>query len=199
MENIFDMITPGIPDDRFIRDKVPMTKEEVRMISMCKLRLKNNSIIYDIGSGTGSISIEAALLSPTIKVFSIECNKDAVILTKENVRKFNVDNVQVIEACAPDGLTGLPVATHAFIGGTKGNMEKILQSLYGMNPHMRIVLNTVTLESLCDFQNLAKRFPMSNIDTVVVNISRAVKTGNYNMLNAGNPVFVCSFDFTDGN
>ncbi len=199
MDKISEMITPGIPDDRFTRDKVPMTKEEVRMISLCKLRLGKKSVLYDIGSGTGSISVEAALLSPSIKVFSIECNEDAVLLTKKNVEKFGAENVQVIEGCAPDGLKGLPAATHAFIGGTKGNMEKILQFLYEINPHMRIVLNTVTLESLCEIQNLAKKIPVANMDTVIVNISKAVKTGNYTMMNAGNPVFVCSFDFTDGN
>lgn len=188
-------ITPGIADDEFIRDKVPMTKEEVREISICKLHLTGDATIYDIGSGTGSIAIEMACLSKDIRVFAIETNEEAVKLINDNKVKFAADNVEVVQAMAPDGMDELPAPTHAFIGGTKGNLKEILEILYKKNSSMRVVMNAVSLETISEMQEVIKTFPVENVDISQISVSKAKVLGNYNMMQANNPVYVFAFDF----
>lgn len=194
-EELKTFITPGIADDEFIRDKVPMTKEEVREISICKLHLTGDATVYDIGSGTGSIAIEMARLSKDIKVFAIETNEEAVKLINENKMRFKTDNVEVVQAMAPEGMEALPVPTHAFIGGTKGNLKEILYLLYKKNPSMRVVMNAVSLETISEMQEAVKTFSVENVDISQISVSKAKTLGNYNMMQANNPVYVFAFDF----
>ncbi len=186
----------SIPDSEFIRGKVPMTKEEVRAVSIGKLRLCRNSVLWDIGSGTGSVSVEAAMQDSSIKVYSIECNEEALSLTKSNVEKFGIKNATPVSAMAPDGLDGLPVATHAFIGGSRGNMEAILEKLFQVNPGMRVVINAVCLETVCSIQSALKKIGVEDYDVVQLNVSRANKVAGIHMMNSCNPVYVFSFDFS---
>jgi precorrin-6Y C5,15-methyltransferase (decarboxylating) CbiT subunit len=97
----WDFATPGIPDRFFERNSVPMTKEEVRTVTLSKARIKADSIIYDIGAGTGSITVEAALLAADGRVYSIEKRSDALALVRENITKFGLTNVEVVEGEAP--------------------------------------------------------------------------------------------------
>lgn len=189
------IITPGISDKEFIRDDVPMTKEEVREISICKLKLSKNSVLYDIGSGTGSIAIEAAKLANSIKVFAIEINPIAINLIKDNIKKFKTKNIQIIEGLAPDSIKKTTIPTHAFIGGTKGKLMNIINFLYKQNPYMRIVMNAISLESISEMTNAIKKFPIIDDEIIQVGISKANKIGNYNLMNANNPVFIFSFTF----
>lgn len=192
MEN---KITHGIRDEEFIRGEVPMTKEEVREISICKLGLSADSILYDVGSGTGSIAIESACIAESIEVFAIETNPDAVELIKKNKEKFNAQNIQIIHGFAPDAFEKLPSPTHAFIGGTKGNLKQILGALNKKNPSMKIVMNAVSLESLSEMTEAIKEFPVTGDEVIQVAISKAKKNGNYHMMQAANPVFIFSFNF----
>lgn len=150
--------TAGMADEVFLRDKVPMTKREVRNASLSHLQLSSNSVVYDIGSGTGSVSIEMALRAAQGKVYAIEKNPAAVALLQENKKKFAVDHLEIIEGTAPEALEALPVPTHAFIGGSAGNLKEILELLLRKNPNIRVVLNTVTVETLAEaascFKNL---------------------------------------------
>lgn len=188
-------LTPGIPDDDFIRGKVPMTKEEVRTVSISKLRLEKDSVLFDIGCGTGSVSVESGRLSEEISVFAFDCNEEAVSLVKKNAAKFNCSNIKVIHAIAPDGFTELPAPTHAFIGGSSGALKDILHSLYKKNPSMRIVINAVSLETICQAQKLVKEIPVRNLEIVQLGVSKAEMIGKHTMLKAGNPVIIFSFDF----
>lgn len=192
-------ITPGISDDEFIRDKVPMTKEEVRAISISKLHLKSDSVIYDVGAGTGSVSIECALLSEQIQVYAIETNPTAVELIKRNVEKFDCGNVEVIEALAPAGFVKLPAPTHAFIGGSKGNLKEILSELRSKNNKMRVVMNAVSLESVCEMQALLAEYErlelIKDAEILQVAVSKANQLGSYHLMQANNPVFVFAFSF----
>ena len=190
-------ITPGIPDSLFIRGKVPMTKQEIRVISLCRLHLSKDSVLYDIGSGTGSIAIEAASLSASLKVIAIESEAQALALIKENLKHFSIpqDSVQVIEALAPDGFESLPPPTHAFIGGTRGRLKEILQALYKKNPETRVVITAVTIESIAKIQEVLKEFSVKNLEISQVSVSRAEECGSYHILKAQNPVFITSFDF----
>lgn len=190
-------LTHGISDGEFIRDKVPMTKEEVREISICKLKLHQGAVVFDIGSGTGSIAMEMAGLSPDIQVYAIEQKKEAVSLTQQNKEKFQLENVTVIEAKAPEGLQDLPKATHAFIGGSGGNLKEILQALYEMNPKMRVVINAISMETICEIKEIRTLYPIENEEIVQMQVSRAKEVGKYHLMQAENPVWICAFKFRE--
>lgn len=190
-------ITHGMADEEFIRDKIPMTKEEVREISICKLKLHENAIVYDVGSGTGSIAVEIAKLSDSVRVCAIEQKEEAVSLIERNIEKFHLENISVVAAKAPERFAQLPMPTHAFIGGSGGNMKEILAALYEKNPHMRIVINAITMETICEMKELLSQFAITGEEFVQVQISRARKAGNYHLMQSENPVWICSFDFTN--
>lgn len=191
-------LTHGKADSEFIRDKVPMTKEEVREVSICKLRLTDKALVYDIGSGTGSIAMEMAGLSPDLKVYAIERKPEAVALIKKNKEKFKLDNIEVIEAEAPEGIDELPKPTHVFIGGSGGNLNEILNTLYSKNDSMRIVITAVSLETIAQIKDILSAYPIANEDIVELQVNRSKVIGKYHMMQAENPVWICSFDFREG-
>ena len=190
-------LTPGYPDDVFIRGQVPMTKEEVRSVSICKLHLTEDAVVYDIGSGTGSVSVEIAALSPRVQVYAMEVNGEAVSLLEENCKQFDLHNVRCIRTKAPDGLEDLPVATHAFIGGSKGNLREILWTLYRKNNHMRIVVNAVSMETICQMQELLKELPVEQDEILQLSVTKTKQLGGYHMLQAANPVYIYAFTFVE--
>ena len=188
-------LTHGISDKEFIRDKVPMTKEEIRDVSICKLKLHQSAVVFDIGSGTGSIAMEMAGLSPDIQVYAIEQKKEAISLILQNKEKSQLDNVTVIEAKAPEGLQNLPIASHAFIGGSGGNLKEILQVVYEKNPYMRIVINAISMETICEIKEVLKLYRVKNEDIVQMQVNRLNEVGKYHLMQAENPVWICAFDF----
>lgn len=188
-------LTHGRKDGEFIRDKVPMTKEEVREVSICKLKLYEGAVVYDIGSGTGSVAAEIAGLSDEIKVFAVEYKEEAVSLIAQNKEKFGLDNIEIVSGKAPDGLEELPVPTHAFIGGSSGRMKEILSALYQKNSQMRVVINAISMETICEIKEVLSAFPIQNEDVVQIQASRAKRVGTYHLMQAENPVWICSFDF----
>ena len=191
-------LTHGVADGQFIRDRVPMTKEEIREVSICKLRLKEKAVVYDIGSGTGSIAIEIAGISDDIQVYAVEQKHEAVLLIEKNKKKFELQNVTVVESRAPEGLTELPMATHAFIGGSGGRLKEILVSLRQMNPDMRVVVNAVSMETICEMREILSMDDMIKEEEIVqLQVSRAKKAGNYHLMQSENPVWICAFDFCD--
>lgn len=185
-------------DMEFIRGNIPMTKEEVREIVICKLRLYTEAVVYDIGSGTGSIAVEIAELSDTIQVFAIEKKEEAVLLIKKNQEKFQLENLEIVFAKAPEGFLGLPVPTHAFIGGSGGEMKEILSALYRLNPRMRVVINAVSIETICEIKEVLQQYPIEREEVVQVQISRARNAGVYHLMQAENPVWICAFYFREG-
>ena len=190
------MLTHGKADGEFIRDNVPMTKEEVREVSICKLKLYEGAVVYDIGSGTGSIAVEIAGLSNEIKVFAVEYKEEAISLITQNKEKFELNNIEIVSGKAPDALENLPVPTHAFIGGSGGKMKEILSALYQKNPHMRVVINAISMETICEIKEVLSTFSIQNADVVQMQVSRAKCVGAYHLMQAENPVWICSFDFS---
>lgn len=188
-------LTPGIADEEFIRGKVPMTKKEIREVSICKLRLYPGAVVYDIGSGTGSVAVEMADMSPDIEVFALEQKPEAVELIEKNKEKFHLDNITVIRTKAPEGLMKLKKPTHAFIGGSSGNMKEIIETLHQINPGMRIVINAVSIETLCEIKELLSSYPVYDTEFVQLQVSRVKELGVYHMMQAENPIFVCAFNF----
>lgn len=188
-----ETVTYGIADEAFLRDKVPMTKEEIRSIVLSKLCLHADSVVYDIGAGTGSVAVEAARILTEGSVYAIEKNADALSLLEKNRKKFAVDNMQIIAGRAPEALKELPMPTHAFIGGSSGDMREILKVLFSKNPQMRIVVTAVSLETIAETTRLLKEFTLTETETVSVTVAKAKELGNYHLMMGQNPVFIFSF------
>ena len=193
-----ERLTHGRADICFLRDaKTPMTKEEVREVSICKLHLTQNAVVYDIGSGTGSVAIEIAGVPGGVQVYAIERKPEAVELLRKNQEQFHMDNIQIIEAPAPEGLEELPVPTHAFIGGSSGRLLDILQTLYRKNPHMRIVINAISMETIAELREVMETFPVEDGEILQMQVNRVKKLGSYHLPQAENPVWICSFTFRE--
>ena len=192
-------VTCGMRDEEFLRDKVPMTKEEIRALSICKLHLQEDSVCYDIGSGTGSIAIEIAKRSGQIQVYAIEKKPLALELIQKNIEKFALPNIQVIAGEAPDCLKTEERSehpTHAFIGGSSGRLKEILDVLYKKNHEMRIVINCISLETIRELTLLETDSRITDLEIIQVQVSRAKTVGGYHLMQGENPIYICSFDFT---
>lgn len=183
-------IVKTLCDDEIIRGNVPMTKEEIRALSMRKLSLSKGAVFYDIGSGTGSISLEAALLDESISVYSVEKNEEAIELLRKNIEKFNVSNIEIISGLAPDAMKELPAPSHVFIGGSSGNIKEIIDTVYQKNSKARIVINTVTAETFAQVMDLINEYPDIEPDIIMVSVSRFKKVGRYHLADALNPVYI---------
>lgn len=181
---------PGIPDDLFIQGPVPMTKEEVRVVSLSKLAIKTDSIVYDIGAGTGSVTVEAALLAKAGRVYAIERHPAALDLIKQNIDKFGVDNARLVAGEAPECLKGLPAPDRIFIGGGGGKLGEIIAYASGILPkHGRLVLNTVTVESMYQGISLLEAGGFA-VGAVTLWHSRLKKAGKVHLWQSLNPVTV---------
>ncbi len=187
------VVTHGIPDDRFLRAKTPMTKEEVRTISVAKLQLREDSVIYDVGAGTGSVSVEMALAVPGGHVYAIEKKPEAVELLKKNKIHFGADNLTVVEGTAPEALESLPAPTHAFIGGSSGNLREIAALLLAKNPAIRIVVNAITLETVQETLEVMREFSVTDTEIVSLSVARSREVGAYHMMTGQNPVYIFTF------
>jgi len=186
-------ILPVISDDEMIRGKVPMTKENIRHLSVIKLGLTAGSTVYDIGSGTGSVACEIAAQSSSIKVFAIEKKEEACSLIAQNAAKFGLSNIQIINGTAPEAMAGLEAPTHAFIGGSSGELREILTALCDMKSAVRVVVNAVSLETMAEIQAVLKDFRVSDLSIEQVSVSRARELGSYHLMNAENPVLIAAF------
>lgn len=191
------IVSPGVPDETFVRGKVPMTKEEVRILSIAKLRLFQDSVVYDVGAGTGSVAVECARLCTAGTVYAIEKNPEGIALIRENSRKLRVSNVVPVEGSAPEAMEDLPAPTHAFIGGSSGNMREILETLRRKNPNVRVVINTIALESISEVMKLLPEIGAGNADIVQACIAKSRVLGRYHMMGALNPVYIISFGGTE--
>ena len=203
------ILTPGIDDEIFSRTKVPMTKNEVRVLSISRLELTKNAVVYDVGSGTGSVSIECARLSPDIFVFAIEQKEEAANLTKENAVRLGLsDQILVINKKAPEGFEELPTPTHVFIGGSSGALSDILSAIQKKlivkentkgktdkaSKGVRVVINAVSLETIAQITKLIQTYPVKHVQLTQIQASRAHKLVSYNLMQAQNPVLIASFN-----
>lgn len=185
--------TGGIPDELFVRGQVPMTKAEVRAVTMAKARLTENMIIWDIGAGTGSISVEAALTAVHGQVHAVEKESDAVELIKENIKLFDAENVMVYHGTAPEALLELPLPDRVFIGGSGGNFEEIMSLVNKkLKPGGRVIVNAIVLETLMNAVELMKSLSFNDIDVTQVSISKTTELGRLHMFKSHNPVFIIS-------
>ena len=186
-------VLPVISDDEMIRGKVPMTKENIRHLSVIRLGLTEGARVYDIGSGTGSVACEIAAQSESIKVYAIEKKEEACSLIEQNAAKFGLSNIKVIHGMAPEALEGLEAPTHAFIGGSSGELNEILTALSGAGRSVRVVINAVSLETIAEIQSVLKNYVIEDLSVEQVSVSRTRELGSYHLMTAENPVMIAAF------
>ncbi len=183
-------VVHGLPDESFLRGKAPMTKQEVRSISISKLAPGRNDVIYDIGAGTGSCSIELALQAPQGKVYAFEKAEDALELLALNKERFNVTNLEIIAGDAAVEVDEMPAADSVFIGGSGGNMHIILDKIYTKNPVCKVVMNAITLETVAEVVEYYKKREDFELDIINVSIAANKIVGRYNMMMGQNPIYI---------
>ena len=190
---------PGLPDDAFQRgEAVPMTKREIRCCALSHLALTSEAVCWDVGAGTGSVSIEMALLARKGRVYAVEKNENALALLAENRKKFHVSNLEIVPGRAPEACRELPVPTHVFIGGSTGSLRDIVALVLEKNPNVRLVLTAVTLESVAEMERLIKEFDFTDADITCLNVSRARELGAYHLMTAQNPVYLFTLQRREG-
>ncbi|QOR36733.1 precorrin-6Y C5,15-methyltransferase (decarboxylating) subunit CbiT [Clostridium sp. 'deep sea'] len=183
----------GLKDDLFIRGEVPMTKAEVRAITLSKLQLMPHNTVVDIGAGSGSVTVECALNCPKGMVYAIEKSEKALPIIKQNIAKFKLQNVEIIEGKAPVDLPIITNLTSAFIGGSGGQLDNIFSWLAtNLIAQGIVVANCITLENAVKIINLLKQYQYKNIEIVQASIAKGKSLANLTMMIANNPVYIIS-------
>ncbi|MDD6039234.1 MAG: precorrin-6Y C5,15-methyltransferase (decarboxylating) subunit CbiT, partial [bacterium] len=171
-------------------EKIPMTKEEVRALILSKLQLQETSIVYDIGAGTGGVTMDLAHYVTDGSVYAIERNERALSLLERNVKHFGAESVHIISGMAPEVLEHLPAPTHVFIGGSAGRLAEIVECLYQKNSAVRIVIAAVTLETIAEVTRLVQEGVIEDPQICQVSVARAKTAGSYHLMSAENPVYL---------
>jgi precorrin-6Y C5,15-methyltransferase (decarboxylating) len=184
--------TPGIPDELWIRGEVPMTKEEVRAVSLAKLRLMTGHTVYDIGAGTGSVAVECALRCREGTVFAVEKDIRACALISQNAIRFGSFNLQVVTGEAPDVLAGLPDPDRIFIGGSGGKLLPLLAHLVRRSRPARAVINAVTIETCHEALTGLAEYGFEQIEVVNLSVAQGKLTGGKHLMRALNPIYIIS-------
>ena len=181
--------TPGLPDDAFIRGAVPMTKQEVRAAALAKLAVTPTDTLWDVGAGTGSVSVELARTAPAGQVYAVECDPEACALIQQNREKFSAYNLTLIEGKAPEALDMLPAPDAVFIGGTKGNMDAVIDAVLHKNPVARLCVAAIALETLSAAVAALTAHGLA-AEVTQITVSRTKTAGSLHLLMANNPVFL---------
>lgn len=182
----------GIPDELFIRGDVPMTKQEVRAVALAKLRLTATDTVWDVGAGTGSVSIEAALIARAGSVWAVERNATGVRLIRENADAFGCGNVHAVPGIAPEALAKLPVPDAVFVGGSAGELPSIVEAALEKNSQVRLCVPCVTVETLTEACALLSGSRFKGFEACQVSAARAEAVGSHHLMKAQNPVFLVS-------
>ena len=188
----------GLDDTEFLRGDegkpIPMTKQEIRAVAVSRLHIQPAFCVYDVGAGTGSVTVEASLLARGGRVFAVEKNPKAVEQLRRNLKHFSLTNVEVIEGTAPDALSDLPAPDAVFIGGSSGNIGEIVRLCLAKNPQVRIVATAITLETVAQLLEAARGLPEVSLEISQISAARARALGKeqqMHLMMGQNPVFVC--------
>lgn len=180
---------PGLPDEAFERGDVPMTKQEVRAAVLAKLAVRPEDILWDVGAGTGSVSVELALAAPQGRVYAVECRPDGCALIKANREKFRTRNLVLVEGLAPAALSDLPAPDAVFIGGSKGSLAAIVDAALDKNPDARICVSAIALETL-SAAVAALTAKGRTVQVSQIAVSRAKAVGGLHLMMAQNPIYL---------
>lgn len=180
---------PGLPDEAFERGDVPMTKQEVRAAVLAKLAVRPGDILWDVGAGTGSVSVELALAAPRGRVYAVECRPEGCALIKANREKFRTRNLVLVEGLAPAALSDLPAPDAVFIGGSKGSLAAIVDAALDKNPDARICVSAIALETL-SAAVAALTAKGRTVQVSQIAVSRAKAVGGLHLMMAQNPIYL---------
>lgn len=180
---------PGLPDEAFERGDVPMTKQEVRAAVLAKLAVRPEDILWDVGAGTGSVSVELALAAPRGRVYAVECRPEGYALIKANREKFRTRNLVLVEGLAPAALSDLPAPDAVFIGGSKGSLATIVDAALDKNPDARICVSAIALETL-SAAVAALTAKGRTVQVSQIAVSRAKAVGGLHLMMAQNPIYL---------
>lgn len=180
---------PGLPDEAFERGDVPMTKQEVRAAVLAKLAVRPEDILWDVGAGTGSVSVELALAAPRGRAYAVECRPEGCALIKANREKFRTRNLVLVEGLAPAALSDLPAPDAVFIGGSKGSLAAIVDAALDKNPDARICVSAIALESL-SAAVAALTAKGRTVQVSQIAVSRAKAVGGLHLMMAQNPIYL---------
>lgn len=180
----------GLDDRAFVRGNVPMTKQEIRCVAISKLKPQPDDIIYDVGAGTGSCSIELAMQVPWGHVYALEMNTEALQVLQQNKEKFAVQSLTIVPGDAAETIHDLPVPQRAFIGGTKGRTESILTSIYQKNPRCIVVITAITVETLAAVTAYYAQQQVYTLEITQIGIAKSKEIGSYHMMMGQNPIYI---------
>lgn len=167
-----------------------MTKEEVRTVALAKARLPLDGVVWDVGAGTGSLSVEAALRCRQGRVFAIERDAQAQALLAANARRFGADNVELVAGEAPEALIGLPAPDRVFLGGSGGHLDSILRAVRErLRPEGRVVLLAVSLRTQGRACRLLEELGF-RWEAVLLQVARSRLLGGQQLWQGLNPVTV---------
>ena len=183
---------PALTDADFLRGRTPMTKEEIRILTLSKLRLQPHHTVWDVGAGTGSVSAECCLAANEGRVYAIERKSEAVELLQANKARLNLTNLHIVEGPAPEALSDLPAPDRVFLGGTGGSMEAILRAALEKNPAVRAVITAVTIETIAEAMRCFAALGFTDTDAVQIAATRTRPAGRRHLMDAQNPVWIVS-------
>ena len=182
-------LTPGIADGMFIRGDVPMTKQTVRAAILSELQVREQDTVWDVGAGTGSVSIELAMKARGGRVYAVERDRDGCILIRKNREKFGMWNLVPVDGPAPEALEELPAPDRVFVGGSGGSLKQIIAAALQKNEKARICVSAIVLETM---QEAVQVMTEEGLDVQIrqVAVSAARKLGSKHMMTAENPIFI---------
>ena len=182
---------PAIPDEAFQRGEVPMTKQEIRVFVMAQAMIKPTDIIWDVGAGTGSLSIESALRADEGQVYAMDGNAEACELVRLNAAQFGVRNITVIHEKAPLAMEGLPEPDVVFVGGSGGNLRRILlESAEKLRPGGRLITTAVVVETLCETLRFAAELKNFQVESCGLQVTRIQPIAKRHMFRALNSIYI---------
>jgi precorrin-6Y C5,15-methyltransferase (decarboxylating) len=186
------LVSCGLPDELFSRGRTAMTKRETRSVVLAKLQLNNGDIVYDVGAGTGSVSVEAALLNKSGQIYALERDEDACALIRENALKLGAYNITVVPGDAPDSFNSLPAPDAAFVDVSAASLEAVLVRLLILNPELRLVVSASALEAIELSAALFRKLPFKDVEVTQLSVSRSALLGAHHQMLAQNPVWLFS-------
>ena len=184
-----DVPAGGLSDEDFVRGGVPMTKREIRAAALSQLAVRHGDTVWDVGAGTGSVSVELALAADEGRVYAIERRDEACDLIEANKRRFGAWNLRIVRGTAPEALRGLPAPDAVFIGGSKGNLRAVVEAALAANPHARLCMTAIALETLSAALEVCKAMDLETEITQIA-VNRAKAAGELHLLMANNPTFL---------
>jgi len=191
-EGLFPEALPllGLPEEAIVHRQGMITKRELRLLALCYLALRPDDVLWDIGAGSGSVSVEAARLSPSLQVFALERSAPALVHIEHNVRQFTLSNVHPVLGEAPEALVLLPDPDAVFIGGSGGRLVEMIPAVVQrLRPGGRIVMHCITLENFALGWELLRQHTLQ-VDTTAVQLSHTKPLGPWHRLEPESPIFI---------